>query len=226
MTRSAIFDLDGTLAHTAPDLIGAANDLLAEDGLPAMPVSAAESTAGYGAKAIIRKSYELAGRRVTEQRVDELYQPFLVRYAERIADESKLYDGVIDVLDTLAGDGWILAVCTNKPEGLAIALLEKLAVLDRFAALIGADTLPYRKPDPRTLFETIERAGGHHDRAVMIGDTDTDLKTARNAEIPCILTDFGYSQVPVRSLKPDIVVSAFATIPEALVRLTTSRNPA
>ena len=226
MTRSAIFDLDGTLAHTAPDLIGAANDLLAGDGLPAMPLSVAESTAGYGAKALIRKSHELAGREITEQRVDALYQPFLQRYAERIADESMLYEGVTQVLDALAADGWLLAVCTNKPEALALALLEKLGVLDRFGTLIGADTLPYRKPDPRTLFDTIARVGGRPEAAVMIGDTDTDLKTARNAEVPCILTDFGYSQIPVRTLKPDVVVSTFATIPNALDRLTTTRDPA
>ena len=220
MMRCAIFDLDGTLAHTAPDLIGAANDLLVAEGLPAMPVSAAESTAGFGAKALIRKSYELAERRVSEDKVDALYQPFLDRYALRIADESHLYDGVVEVLDALAGSGWLLGVCTNKPERLAVELLTRLQVLDRFVALIGADTLPIRKPDPRALFETIERVGGQPEAAVMIGDTDTDLKTARNAEVPCILTDFGYSQLPVHQLKPDAVVSRFGDIPDILEAMT------
>lgn len=219
MTGCAIFDLDGTLAHTAPDLIGAANDLLMPLGLPEMPLSAAESTAGFGAKALIRKSYELAGRMVPEDEVDELYQPFLDRYALRIAEESHLYEGAIEVLDALGELGWRLGVCTNKPERLAVDLLDRLGVLDRFAALVGADTLPYRKPDPRTLFDAVTRSGGDPGITVMIGDTDTDLKTARNAEIPCVLTTFGYSQIPVHQLKPDAVVASFAALPETLVRV-------
>lgn len=220
MTRSAIFDLDGTLAHTAPDLIGAANDLLADEGLPPMPLSAAERTAGFGAKALIRKSYELAGRHVDEKKIDALYRPFLDCYRARIADETTLYDGVLGALNVLAADGWLLGVCTNKPEGLAVELLSKLDIFDRFTALIGADTLPVRKPDPRALFETVTRMGGRFEMAVMIGDTDTDLRTARNAEIPCILTNFGYSQVPVHTLKPDAIVSAFSEIPATLTEIS------
>ena len=220
MRPSAIFDLDGTLAHTAPDLVGAANRLLAREAdLPPIPLSIAEKTAGFGAKALIRAGYAEAGQTADEATVDRLYEPFLDEYASAIADESALYEGVEEVLDRLARDGWRLAVCTNKPEGLAIELLTRLGVLPRFVTLVGADTLAYRKPDPRTLFDTIERIGGNPASAVMIGDTDTDLKTARNAEIPCILTDFGYSQVPVHRLRPDAVISAFAELPEALATL-------
>ncbi|MCL4158022.1 UNVERIFIED_CONTAM: hypothetical protein GTU68_063733 [Idotea baltica] len=191
-----------------------------------MPISAAEQTAGFGAKALIRKAFELAKAPYDETRVDALYQPFLVRYAERIADESHLYDGVVDVLTLLKSDGWRLGICTNKPESLAIALMARLGVNDRFAALLGADTLPVRKPDPRHLFETIERIGGTPEQAVMIGDTDTDLKTARNAEIPCILTTFGYSNIPVARLKPDVIVDRFDQIPDALETCLRSRRRA
>lgn len=216
MIRSAIFDLDGTLAHTAPDLIGAANDLMAVEGLPPMPISAAEQTAGFGAKALIRKGFDLANERYDDARVDALYQPFLDRYAERIADDSRLYEGVEAVLTTLADGGWRLGICTNKPEFLAVELMTRLGVLNRFGALIGADTLPVRKPDPRHIHETIERIGGDARYAVMIGDTDTDLKAARNAEVPCILTSFGYSHIPVARLKPDAIVDRFSQIPDAL----------
>ncbi len=216
MTRSAIFDLDGTLAHTAPDLVGAANDLMAEQGLPPIAVNIAEKTAGFGAKALIRAAFDNAGEAFDEARVDALFQPFLERYAVRIADESHLYEGAIAVLDTLAEDGWLLGICTNKPEGLALELMKALGVLDRFGVLLGADSLPVRKPDPEHLFQTISRIGGNASRAVMIGDTDTDIKTARAAEIPCILTSYGYSHIPVARLKPDAIVDHFSQIPAAL----------
>ena len=218
MKRSAIFDLDGTLAHTAPDLVGAANDLMAVEGLPPIDVAIAEKTAGFGAKALIRAAFDNAKESYDEARVDALFHPFLDRYAERIADESRLYEGAEGVLDALARDGWLLGICTNKPEGLAIELMTRLGALERFGALLGADTLPVRKPDPTHLFETIARIGGDPASAVMIGDTDTDLKTARNAEIPCILTSFGYSHIPVARLKPDAIVDRFDQIPAALER--------
>lgn len=222
MTRSAIFDLDGTLAHTAPDLVGAANDLMDEHGLPRMDVSIAEKTAGFGAKALIRAGFENANEQYDDARVDALFQPFLDRYAARIADESHFYDGAEEVLDTLARDGWLLGICTNKPESLAIELMKAFGALDRFGALLGADTLPVRKPDPEHLFQTIARIGGDPSRSVMIGDTDTDLKTARAAEIPCILTTFGYSHIPVARLKPDAIVDHFSQIPAALERVIKS----
>jgi len=218
MKRSAIFDLDGTLAHTAPDLVGAANDLMADEGLPPVDVSIAEKTAGFGAKALIRAAFDNAKESYDEARVDALFHPFLDRYAERIADESHLYDGAEAVLDDLARDGWLLGICTNKPERLAVELMTRLGALDRFGALLGADTLLVRKPDRTHLFETIARIGGDPAAAVMIGDTDTDLKTARNAEIPCILTSFGYSHIPVARLKPDAIVDRFDQIPAALER--------
>ncbi len=218
MTRSAIFDLDGTLAHTAPDLVGAANDLMAEQGLPPLDVSIAEKTAGFGAKALIRAAFDNAGHSYDNSRVDALFHPFLERYEARIAEHSHLYEGVETVLDQLAEEGWLLGICTNKPEYLAVELMTALGVLDRFGALLGADTLPVRKPDPEHLFQTIQRIGGNPARAVMIGDTDTDIKTARAAKIPCILTSFGYSHIPVARLKPDAIVDHFTQISQALNR--------
>ena len=219
MKRTAAFDLDGTLAHTAPDLVGAANALLMPRGLPEMPVEAAGHTAGFGAKALIRKAYELDGREAPEDEVDALYQPFLDAYAERLCIDSALYPGTLEALDGLAADGWVLTVCTNKPEALAEGLLAALGVRDRFGALIGADTLPERKPHPSALWEAVERAGGSRGRAVMIGDTDTDLKTAQACAMPCILTTFGYSRPCVTTLGADAVVERFAEIPDALERL-------
>jgi len=212
----AIFDLDGTLAHTAPDLIGAGNDLFAERGFAPMPLWIAEKTAGFGGKAIIRAAFDYAGQPRDEAEVDALYQPFLDRYAERICEESHLYDGVIDTLETLKARGWIIGVCTNKPEGLARTLLTRLDVLHRFAALVGADTLPVRKPDPVALTTAIEWCGADMRASVMIGDTDTDRDTARRAGVPCILTSFGYSETPVADLAPEAVVDSFPELLDAL----------
>ncbi len=218
----AIFDLDGTLVHTAPDLVGAANDLFADRGFAPMPVSIAEVTAGFGGKALIRAAFEHAEEPVDEAEVDALYQPFLERYELRICDESKVYDGVVEVLEGLKADGWIVGVCTNKPEGLARTLLTRLDLLHRFAAMVGADTLPVRKPDPVALTTTIARCGAEPATSVMIGDTDTDRNTARAAGIPCILTTFGYSETPVAELEPEAVVGSFAELPEALGRVLRS----
>jgi len=218
----AIFDLDGTLAHTAPDLVGTANDLFADRGFDPMPVSIAEITAGFGGKALIRAAFRHAGHPIDEAEVDALYQPFLDRYADRICNESRLYDGVIDTLEGLKADGWIIGVCTNKPEGLARTLLTQLDVLHRFAALVGADTLPVRKPDPIALTTAIEWSGATVANSVMIGDTDTDRDTARRAGVPCILTSFGYSERPVAELaelETESVVDSFAELPAALENL-------
>ena len=181
-----------------------------------MPVSVAEKTAGFGAKALLRAAFEYAGHPVDEHAVDALYHPFLDRYAERICDESHLYDGVIETLETLKSRGWIIGVCTNKPEGLARTLLERLDVLHRFAALVGADTLTVRKPDPVALTTTIEWCGAEVGASVMIGDTDTDRETARNAGVPCIMTSFGYSDIPVADLAAEAVVDSFADLLGAL----------
>ncbi len=218
----AIFDLDGTLAHTAPDLIGAVNDLLTDRNFPALPLSVAETTAGFGGKALIRAAFTYAGHEADEREVDALYHPFLDRYATRIADESHLYDGVIDTLDTLVGRGWIIGVCTNKPESLARSLLTELDVLHRFRALVGADTLPVRKPDPIALTTTIERCDAQINRSIMIGDTDTDLDTARNAGIPCILTRFGYSEIDVGTMGAEAVIDTFPEVINALETLRTN----
>lgn len=221
--RGAIFDLDGTLADTAGDLLGAANVVLAEAGLPLLLPSEDRAFAGRGGKAMIRRSLTRAGRdpddAPSEALTTDLYPRLLAVYEGRIADETMLYDGVVACLDDLDDRGWHLGVCTNKPERLARMLLGELGVLDRFAALLGADTLSVRKPDPEHFFETCRRSGAEPDGSVMIGDTLTDLATARAAGRPCILTTFGFAAEPLAELAPDAVVAHFSEIPLALETL-------
>ena len=217
--RAAIFDLDGTLADTAPDLIGAANDLLAERGLAALDPASARSTAGRGGKALISLGHEKAGAPLGAAEVDALFPRYLEIYESRIDQDSRLFPGVEAALQRLDDAGWRLGVCTNKSERLARLLLDRFGLLDRFEALLGADTLPVKKPDPRHLLETIERLGGAPERSVLIGDSQTDRDAARNAEVKIVLVSFGYALSPPAGLKPDAMIEHFDHLDPALQRL-------
>ncbi|WP_424363836.1 HAD family hydrolase [Methylocystis parvus] len=212
MTQRApilVFDLDGTLADTARDLIATLNVLLAREGLPTVAPSAARSLVGAGARALIERGFAIDGAPPPPERVDPLVRDFLAHYEAHIADESILFPGALAALDRFADAGFRLAVCTNKPEPLARLLLEKLEAADRFAAICGRGTFPMHKPDPRTLELTIEAAGGDPRRAVMVGDSKTDIDTAKNAGAPVVAVDFGYTDIPVAKLSPDRVISHF-----------------
>ncbi|MBM6583943.1 phosphoglycolate phosphatase [Microvirga sp. BT689] len=215
----AVFDLDGTLADTAGDLVGTLNVILRREGLSPLPVEKARDMIGAGARALIQRGFEAAGKELTPAYLDELFRQFMVHYGENIRVETRLYPGVASALDRLEQAGFILAVCTNKVEEHSVKLLHELGVGHRFAANCGRDTFPYFKPDPRHLTLTIERAGGSPARAVMIGDSRTDIVTARNAGIPVVAVPFGYTDVPVRDLGPDLVINHFDELFSGIQRL-------
>jgi phosphoglycolate phosphatase len=214
-----VFDLDGTLAETAGDLIGALNVVLASDGIEAVPVSAARSLLGAGGRALIQRGYARAGRELGAAKLEVLFGDFLAHYNAHIADNSFLFPGVEACLDACAARGWRPAVCTNKLEGSSRLLLGKLGVIDRFRFICGQDTFGAAKPDPKPLIETIRAAGGEIARAIMIGDSVTDIKTARAAGVPVIAVDFGYTDIPVTELGPDRVISHFDALLEAVREL-------
>ncbi|WP_134497738.1 HAD family hydrolase [Microvirga pakistanensis] len=205
----AVFDLDGTLADTAGDLVGTLNVILQQEGLSPLPVAQARDMIGAGARALIERGFEAAGKEPTPTHLDELYRQFMVHYGENICVRTALFPGVEAALDRLEAAGFILAVCTNKVEEHAVKLLEELGIGHRFAANCGRDTFPYFKPDPRHLTLTIERAGGDPSRAIMVGDSRTDIVTAQNAGIPVVAVPFGYTDVPVKDLNPDVVIGHF-----------------
>jgi phosphoglycolate phosphatase len=221
--RGAIFDLDGTLADTAADLLGAANAVLAPLGYPALALARDKPFAGRGGRSMIRRSLSLMeippDVAEVESIADALYPGLLAAYEARLTEETRLFDGVADCLDALAAAGWRLGVCTNKPERLAVLLLESLGVFDRFGAVLGADSLAVRKPDPEHLHETARRIGARSRRCVMLGDTRTDLMTARAARVPCVLTSFGFAAEPLADLAADAVVGHYREIPAILERL-------
>lgn len=216
-----VFDLDGTLADTADDLIRTLNLLLERDGHAPLPAAAARSLVGAGGRALIQRGYAVNGAALAAERLERLFRDFLASYRERIADETRLFPGAATALERFAEAGYRLAVCTNKPEDLSALLLEKLGVADRFAAICGRETFPFSKPDPRALTLTIEKARGDLGRAVMIGDSKTDIDTARGAGVPVVAVDFGYTETPVAAFAPDRVISHFDDLWEAVAALRT-----
>lgn len=213
--RSVIFDLDGTLADTSGDLIAAANACLAQmdHGVRLCP-SADAATALLGGKAMLRLAFSRAPDPWDETAVAAAYPRLLRCYAEALDTHTTLYPGAVEAVQTLRARGFAVAVCTNKPEAMAQSLLVSLGVRDLFGALIGADTLPQRKPDPRPFHAAVAGAGGAPGRALLLGDSVTDRDTARAAGAPCVLVDFAPGGGDVHALAPDAVLSHFDDLPD------------
>jgi phosphoglycolate phosphatase len=218
-----VFDLDGTLIDTAPDLIDTLNLILGQEGLPVVPFTTARNMIGGGAKTMIERALIEEGRTCSTKEIDHLYGAFIAHYAAHIADRSRPFPKLQATLEGLAAAGHRLAVCTNKLEWLSIRLLQTLKLAQHFAAICGQDTFGVQKPNPEMFRLTVRRAGGEPIRAIMVGDSKTDIATARAAKVPVIAVDFGYSDVPVKTLAPDRVISSYAELPTAIVELTTER---
>jgi len=188
MAPTLLLDLDGTLVHSVPDLLASMNRLMAAQGLP--PFAAPELTrmVGDGAAALVRRAMAARRREVTPADVEA----FTADYTAHAAVASRLFDGIAEALQALAGEGWRMAVCTNKPERASRVLLEALGLLPLLAAVGGGDSFPVHKPDPAHLLATLHAAGGSADRALMVGDHRNDVAAAHGAGIPCIWAGWGY----------------------------------
>jgi phosphoglycolate phosphatase len=220
---TVVFDLDGTLIETAPDLIDTLNIIVAREGLPELPYDTARRLIGGGARGMIERALAAEGRGVSKADVDRMFSAFIAHYSEHIADRSRPYPKLEAALDRLAAEGHRLAVCTNKLEWLSKKLLDALKLTPHFATICGQDTFGVMKPDPEVLRRTILRAGGEPGRAIMVGDSGTDVRTARAANVPVIAVDFGYSDVPIATLLPDRLISSFADLPGAVRELEGAR---
>jgi len=218
--RTVIFDLDGTLADTSRDLIAAANACFEGLGLgaPLDPLADA-ATAFHGGKAMLRLGFGRVKPGWDEADVEGQYAPFLGVYGEILDRETVLYPGVEAAVERLGADGFRLGICTNKPEGLAEELMRRLGVRGLFGALVGADTLPVRKPDPAPYVAAVERAGGAVARSFLVGDTATDRETARAAGVPCALVTFGPVGRGVAELKPEALLERYDALPALAARL-------
>jgi phosphoglycolate phosphatase len=221
-TPTIIFDLDGTLIDTAPDLVETLNVILAREGLAPLPYETARNLVGGGAKAMIVRGIEAEGRVLPPAKIEQLFADFIAHYSEHLADRSRPFPGLTDALDVLAARGCRLAVCTNKLERLSVLLLGQLELAGRFAAICGPDTFGVQKPDPEILRRTVAAAGGMLQHAVMIGDSITDIRTARAVGIPIVAVDFGYSERPIASFGPDRTISHFAELPASIAAISSA----
>jgi len=204
-----IFDLDGTLAHTAPDLIGTLNRITKQHELKPMEMNEFGQVIGHGAKAMIGRAFAINDQPLSEALLESLFEDFLKDYSANIANETKLFENLLPAMQDLSAKGCKFAVCTNKTEEMARLLLEKLSMSQHFEAMTGGNTFKFRKPDARHLMETARLAGYDISSAIMIGDSATDINAALNAGIPSVAVTFGYSDKPVTSLGASRVINNF-----------------
>ncbi|KIC48474.1 HAD-IIIA family hydrolase [Tateyamaria sp. ANG-S1] len=215
---AVIFDLDGTLADTSGDLLAAANHCFRDMGLGDVLGPQDAGVALRGGRMMLRTGLTRAGR-MDDAVVDRYYPVLLDAYAADISSRTILYPGVMDSIAVLKDHGYAIGICTNKPEGLAEQLMQDLGVRDVFGSLVGADTLPVRKPDPEPLFEATRRLGVDADACVLVGDSDTDRNTARAAGVPSILVTFGPSGEDMAALEPEALLDDFTALPTVVAAL-------
>ncbi|MEO5322665.1 phosphoglycolate phosphatase [Mesorhizobium sp. CC13] len=204
-----VFDLDGTLVDTAPDLLDSLNHALVAGGLIQVDDAAFRRFVGMGGKIMIERAYAAQQKPLAGDENERMHDIFLDHYTLNIPGRSQPYPGVVAAMARFANAGYLLAVCTNKYETLARNLISGLGLADRFAAITGPETFGIRKPDPRHLTETIAMAGGDASRAVMVGDSVTDIDTAKAAGIPVVAVDFGYTDRHVSEFEPSAVISHY-----------------
>ncbi len=210
------FDLDGTLIDTAPDLIRSTNYVLEANGYPPVTDELIRPVISFGTREMLRAGIKSHGETAEEARLDTLFHQLLEHYGANIAVESRPFPALIDVLDALRGQGARLAVCTNKREDMTRILLGELQLTNYFDAITGRDTFPVHKPDPEHLFGAIRLAGGDPANAIMVGDSETDVLTAKAAAVPVIGVTFGYTDKPITELGCDGVISHYDTFLETL----------
>lgn len=221
--RTVVFDLDGTLADTSGDLLAAANVCFRDMGFgDVLAPGRDEGIALRGGKAMLKAGLERLGRYDAGE-VERYYPVLLEAYGGAIADHTVFFPGAMEAVAALSGMGYGVGICTNKPEALAEKLMVALGARESFGALVGADTLSVRKPDPEPLRETVRRLGGDPAMTVLIGDSDTDRNTARAAGVPSVLVTFGPSGEDMAALEPEALLDDFADLPE-LVQALIGRN--
>jgi phosphoglycolate phosphatase len=211
-----VFDLDGTLIDTAPDLVDTLNIILSREGLPAVPFAMARNMIGGGARVLIERGLKAEGRPASAAEIDRLYADFVAYYGGHLADRSLPFPGAEGAVERLVAQGCRLAICTNKLERLSVGLLDALGISRHFSAICGQDTFGVQKPNPEILLRTIRKAGGSPTQAIMVGDSASDIEVARAAKIPVIAVSFGYTETPVAQLEPDRVIDHFDQLPGAV----------
>lgn len=204
-----VFDLDGTLVDTAPDLLDSLNHCLSAIDVKKVNPLEIRQYVGFGGRVMIERACVAHGKKLSLEEMNVVHDDFLRHYEGNMPGKSEPFPGVLGAIAAFQDAGYLTAICTNKTEGLARRLLESMGIAHLFAAICGSDTFDQRKPDPRHLTGTIEMAGGDPERCIMVGDSRTDIDTAKNAGIPVVAVDFGYTDQPVHMFEPSKVISHF-----------------
>ncbi len=218
-----VFDLDGTLVDTAPDLVRALNETLDLEGLPHVPLAQVRRMVGQGARHLLMRATERVGARYSAERLDQLTKAFIEFYRADLARLSRPFPGVEAAMDVMAALGAKFAVCTNKRTDLSQGLLDALGLSARFSAIVGADAVTQKKPHPDHYRAAVTRAGGVVRRSVMVGDTAADVGAARGAGAPVALVRFGYCEEDVERLGADVLLDHFDELATACRRLLAAR---
>jgi phosphoglycolate phosphatase len=214
-----IFDLDGTLVDTAPDLLNALNTVLANEGRQPVEHADLRHLVGFGARTLMAEAFKMTGDPADPARIESLVGAFIAHYRSHIADTSRPYPGVEETLVAFQAEGARMGVLTNKPHELTVLLMSKLGLDKYFAAIFGHGLMPYTKPDARIFQDVVRETGGAEALGLMIGDSITDVQTARAGGAPVILVSYGYTPQPARTLGADAVVDDFREVPAAVRRL-------
>ncbi len=218
--KAVLFDLDGTLIDSAPDLQVAANKLLNEENRQSITLEQTIRMIGDGVPKIVERAFAATGYTVKEEQLDEFVKRYLAFYEPNAANLTVPFSGCVECLERLRLESYKMAVCTNKPFAATQKILNKLGLANLFLTIIGGDTLPgIKKPDPRHLLAALEIMNISPKNAIMIGDHANDVNAARAAELPVIVCRFGYTNGPAENLNGDLVINHFDEIPGAFLQL-------
>lgn len=216
---SLVFDLDGTLIDSLPDVIGAMNVLLAEESRRPITIAEGRRMVGEGAVAMVERAFAATGDAVTGDTLDTLTGRYVAHYRATPVKDTTIYPGVLAVLERFAADGIAMGVCTNKPHAMSRIVLDALGMDRFFRSVIGGDVLDVKKPDAGHVFAVLDEMEVARDGAVFVGDSPTDMAAARNAGLPSVAVAYGYSKVPADALDADVLIEDFSALPEAVTSL-------
>lgn len=222
MVAAVIFDLDGTLIDSAGDIAGALNRLLAEESRPTLSVSDVAQLVGEGVAVLIERAWDLTGKPIASEDLPIMAERYQSYYAQNPAQATTVFEGVPEALLALREQGWAIGVCTNKPDAITQAVLSQVGLASFIDGVVGGD-FPRRKPDGEHIRETLRRLGADLQTSLYVGDSVTDVRAARSAEIPIICVAFGYAQTTPEALGADLMISSFDKLCDAVKQLSTSR---
>lgn len=222
MVAAVVFDLDGTLIDSAGDIAGALNRLLTDEGRPNLTVAQVAQLVGEGVHVLIERAWSQTGQSAETGDIPDLARRYLAYYAENPADETTVFEGVPEALGALKAQGWTIGICTNKPDAITSSVLSRVGLSPLIDGVVGGD-FPRRKPDGEHILETLRRLGADLGSSLYVGDSVTDVKAARSAEIPIICVAFGYAQTTPEALGADIMIPSFDKLCDAVSKLSTSR---